>query len=147
VVTAVKTDTFNTTSTTAVDVPDVSVNITPTSTSSKIFIQISGNATNANNTSRTHLILAGTTSQSIGDAGTGVECTTTICTRASDDNYTQDSFSITFLDSPASTSQQTYKLQVLNAAGGAHAYINRPATQDDNGGNCITTITAMEILP
>jgi len=141
----VKTDTFSTSSSSATDVTGLSVSITPTSTSSKILIQVSGNASNNENTARTHIVLAGTTSTAVGDAGTGSETTTTISTRADNDNYTQDSFAITFLDSPASTSEQTYKIQTFTGAGGT-IYFNRPATQDSNGGNTISTITAMEIL-
>lgn len=145
VISVVKTDTFSTTNTSsATDVTGLSVNITPTSTSSKVLVLISGNASSSSRTARIHLILGGTTSTAVGDAGTGSETTTTISPRGADDNYTQDPFSIVFLDSPASTSQQTYKLRMFGSGG--TMYLNRPPTQDGNGGNTITTITVMEVL-
>lgn len=145
VVSATKTDNFSTTSGTPVDITGLSVNITPSSTSSKILIIASGNFSTQSRYGRAHVYLTGTTSQSVGDAGTGIESTNCVSPRAVDDGYTQDSFSINFLDSPASTSQQTYKLQLSQQAAGT-AYINRPHTIDTNGGNTISTITAMEIL-
>ena len=144
VVSATKTDNFSTTSGTPVDITGLSVNITPSSTSSKILIIASGNFSTQSRYGRAHVYLTGTTSQSVGDAGTGIESTNCVSPRAVDDGYTQDSFSINFLDSPASTSQQTYKLQLSQQAA-TTAYINRPHTIDSNGGNTISTITAIEV--
>ena len=50
-----------------------------------------------------------------------------------------------FLDSPSSTSELTYKLQLLSSSTGMSAVIGGPGTVDSNGGNSSTNLTVMEI--
>ena len=144
VVSAFKTDTFNVTSQTFTDT-GLQAQITPSSTSSKILIICSGNGSNSDGGNRTHLRIDGTTTQFVGDAAAGTESSQTISTRSTDDGWQQIPFTISGVDSPASTSQQTYKLQ-MSASGSTTAYLNRPAnTPDSNSGNTMSSIILMEI--
>jgi hypothetical protein len=59
------------------------------------------------------------------------------------------SLNATFLDSPATTSATTYKIQIRNESGSGLVYINRSENDSDSaaGGRYISTITAMEVIP
>ena len=145
VVSATKLDTFTSTSTSPVDITGLSVNITPSSASSKImvFASISGNGLNASNGSvfrlirdSTDLIVPTSPGSRIGGA-IGL-FTTSIST--------VQQGSINYLDSPSSTSSLTYKIQGLANVAGTF-YVNRSST-DTNDPNYIRTsssITVMEI--
>lgn len=119
----------------------VSVNITPTSTSNKIFILVSGMIANdtAGNATVIHLLRDSTKIA----AGSG----------ASDEKYNASAFTIpdasprafainiTHLDSPATTSQITYKLQLGSFNG--DGFIGKRGDAGDQ--RVPTTITVMEI--
>ena len=109
----VKTDLFNTASSSFTDITGLSVSITPTRSDSKILFQFHlGSFQNQNNTSRAFVrMVRDSTAICVGDAATGHECTAAVCSRASDDNHTQFPVSMQFLDSPSTTSAVTYKLQ------------------------------------
>ena len=143
----VKTDTFNTNSSSFVDITGLSVSITPTRSDSKILFQFHlGCFNNQNNTSRAFVrMVRDSTAICVGDAATGHECTAAVCSRANDDNYTQFPVSMQFLDSPSTTSAVTYKLQASCGNDGGTIYLNRPGTQDAQGGNTASTITVMEV--
>ena len=59
-----------------------------------------------------------------------------------------ENFSIQYLDSPSSTSQQTYKIQMQNQQGSVTSYINRSGADTDNStfSRNTSTITVMEVL-
>ena len=102
------------TSITLADVPDFTASITPQSSSSKILVMVTGrvdnNAGNTINARGNIALLRGTTiihrqfvGAYIGDSG------------ATNRNF-YDSISLSSLDSPATTSQVTYKIQIASAA-------------------------------
>jgi hypothetical protein len=146
----IKTDTFTTTSTSFTDVTGLSVNITPTSTSSKIYVSFTVNG--ATGTATTNSIgfirlMRDTTAIAIADtAGNRARTSGTVSTRDTGSNAIQFNSALNFLDSPATTSQITYKIQ--GTVGGGTLYINR--NEDDADATVVprtvSTITVMEIL-
>ena len=143
----VKTDLFNTASSSFTDITGLSVSITPTRADSKILFQFHlGSFQNQNNSSRAFVrMVRDSTAICVGDAATGHECTAAVCSRASDDNHTQFPVSMQFLDSPSTTSAVTYKLQASCGNDGGTIYLNSPGTVDAQSGNTASTITVMEI--
>jgi hypothetical protein len=144
VVTATKTDTFTTSSTTFVDLTGLSCTITPASATSKILVFASVNfgIDQTQGQAWFQLDRAGT-AIAIGDtAGSRKRITGG---GASAQNYFMTSYAITFLDSPATTSATTYKVQALATA--QTAYINRTVTDTDAASypRGISTLTVMEI--
>jgi hypothetical protein len=145
VVSATKTDTQTFTTATYTDITGLSVSITPTSASSKVFITSNITAyAQTGNTQGFIRLVRGSTAIAIGDAaGSRVQATTTVgFTNA----YQSLSTSFSYLDSPSTTSSTTYKLQVRDEVGYS-VWINRSQNDTDNyaGGRFISTITAMEI--
>ena len=143
----VKTDTFSTTSTlTYVDVTGVSVSITPTSATSNVLVTVtlsgSGNSGAAGLLIR---LVRNSTAIYVGDsAGSRIQATTTNMT--SDNNLAQ-AIAFTFLDSPATTSATTYKVQICSSYGSSPVVINRSITDTDASDRARTasSITVMEI--
>jgi hypothetical protein len=121
-----------------VDVTGVSVSITPSSTSSKVFVLITGIGGNTGSTSHTLLNIV-RDSTALAQSTGGAE------------NYTSDiynnsagagtGFALSYLDSPATTSATTYKLQAACNAG--TAVIGRYAAGTYYG--VTTMITVMEV--
>jgi hypothetical protein len=108
----VKTSSFTTSSVSPTDVTGMSVSITPTSASNKIlvmfYVGIVGN-TSAGQATEFYL-LRDSTQLNIGDAdGNRTRVTASQNSTAS---YGGSALSITFLDSPATTSATTYKIQL-----------------------------------
>ena len=144
VVQTTKTDTQSIQSQTFTDVSGMSVSITPSATSSKIFVQFSVSL-GCNNYGMVNL-LRGSTDIFKGDAdGSRVSCTIGSATMAV---YECKSYSSSFLDSPNTTSATTYKLQAATPYDASYyIHINRAHT-DTNGsylGRMTSQITAMEI--
>ena len=145
VVQTVKTDTFTTTSVVSsggyVDLTGLSVTITPQSASNKILVesQIYNSNGNAVNFFR---LLRGSTfiNQPSGTSSSGASYNAHAFAYYNCDNY-QDSTSIKLLDSPATTSATTYKIQmgVTSGTGTINKFVG---TSNYYG---ISTITAMEI--
>jgi hypothetical protein len=146
VVSTVKTDTFSTTSTSYVDVTGFSVSVTPSSASSKVLVLANftvGNA--AAGVDPYWRLMQGSTAIFIGDtAGSRTRASTG--GRAYADAGSAAN-SLMFLDSPATTSATTYKLQAASNTGTA-IYINRSQEDSDaaNRGRFASSITVMEIL-
>ena len=140
-----KTDTFATTSTSFVDVTGLSVAITPSSTSSKILVLVQVN----NNASQTYTkffdLVRGSTSIFKGDDASDNKRECTIWGRDESDIGGQV-WNITYLDSPSSTSELTYKLQASVQSGGT-LVVNK--SQNDGNqtylGRGTSSITVMEI--
>jgi hypothetical protein len=151
VVQTTKTDTFTTTNTDYVDVTGLSVNITPTSSSNKILFIYNLSVGGGDGADVNHVIIQmmrGSTRLNIGDArGSNRFRGTHLVNTATSGQMFQPSAMI--LDSPSSTSQQTYKVQIGTTAGGYTACINRSGRDADNSaghdGNASSTITVMEI--
>ena len=140
-VSTIKTDSFSTTSTTFVDVTGVSVSITPTSASNNVLVMVSGvNGSNGvDNFTPINLVRGSTAiAQSTGNAN--FAATLNLINQSTGITLP---FSIVFLDSPATTSSTTYKLQ-MRSNNNPLAYIGRQATSDNRS---VTTITVMEVTP
>ena len=144
VVSTAKTDTFSTTSTTFVDLTGLTVSITPSSANSKVLIICNIGVTNTSTASgMASKLVRGATDIGIGDAASS----RTRATKAGVGNAARNlDLSFTFLDSPATTSATTYKVQVMTGNGGT-LIVN--ASGDDTNfayhPRFIATITAMEI--
>jgi hypothetical protein len=149
VVQTVKTDTFSMTGATFTDVTGLSVSITPISATSKILVMVNGIAGYTTYILRARL-MRDATAIALGDAaGSRPRGTLTASGYAggSDDAYQHIPFSINFLDSPATTSLTTYKLQIATYSTNA-AYINRShqwQNTSEYDGTMSSTITVMEI--
>jgi len=137
VVQATKANTFSTTSATYVDVTDLSVSITPSATSSKILVLMSVQlaATTGDAIAR---LVRGSTAIAVGTGGSGYNGT-----GMASSSYPNSMFTIAteFLDSPATTSATTYKVQAQANSG--TAVVNRRGFDTAYGG--FSTITVMEI--
>jgi len=135
VIQTVKTDTASTTATSYTDIPGLSVTITPKSTSNKVFIIAHITATSAGNAFCR--ILRGSTPIYVGDtAGSRTSASMRAITMGM----------VVYLDSPATTSATTYKIQWITG-GSQTAYLNQD-TVDDNvatSGRTASSITAIEI--
>jgi hypothetical protein len=143
-----KTDTFTTTSTTPVDITGLSVSITPKFSTSKIFI--SGSVCWGLDTTIAYLVgfllVRNSTAICIADAA-GSRSRWTFGSQGvySTDNTVYSP--INFLDSPATTSATTYKVQV-QAESPRTVWINRGAEGDGDTaitGRFTSTITVMEV--
>ena len=153
VVQAIKTDTTASTSTSFEDVSNLSVNITPSSTSNKILIMCSFCWGAAVNASPKFKLAGGNSTTFVGDAASNRQ---RVSYMAADDYFNgatnagqETAFMgfINYLDSPSSTSQQTYKLQAETDGNGAY-YINRTQADVDDaaeGGRSASSIIVMEI--
>lgn len=147
VVSTVKTDTFTTTSGSYVDVTGLSVSITPTSSSNKILVLFQINGSQEVGAGRASLKLL--RDSTVIDAGSASGSRTPALGGFSSADVSIPSAPVSgnFLDSPATTSSTTYKIQLAMTAGSGTAYINRTA-QDADSSNQIrmaSTITVMEI--
>lgn len=141
-----KTDTFSTSSTSFTDVTGLSVAITPTSASNKILVMAAPNiSTDGSTVAIYYRIMRDSTAIAIGDASS-------LRTRATGNAYPNGgiatSVPMNFLDSPATTSATTYKIQViLNGSGSG--YVNRNNSNSDSAAISVvlSTITVMEVTP
>jgi len=148
VVSTTKTDTFSTSSYAFTDVTGLSVNITPSSDSSKILIlvNLNGDGT-ASYTRAVYRLLRGSTAIALGDTAGSRPRGFGGIYRPSDAN-TPGTISVSYLDSPASTSQQTYKVQVSEGNNTSYSvYVNRASAWSDSAGHptTVSTITAIEV--
>jgi len=128
------------------DVTGMSVSITPTVSTSKVLVQVSmvGDG-NVGNSSAAWQLVRGSTAINLGDAsGSRIQ--------ASNGSYSGNSNSVTsivmtYLDSPATTSATTYKIQG-QALGGTGIYVNRSQGDSNNTSYAryASSITVTEIL-
>jgi hypothetical protein len=147
VLSTTKTDSFASASTSFVDITGLSVNITPQSTTSKILVIYSAQiAATSGEYSSMYQLVRNSTAICIGDAN-GIKTRSTNSNRSMSGNSDQTwVVSQNFLDSPATTSTLTYKLQGLVQSGGAFV-VNRSIswTNSDTIATTTSTITVMEI--
>jgi hypothetical protein len=148
VVSTPKTDTFSTSSTSFTDITGLSVAITPSATSSKILVMMDVVGGSGNNISIFLRLMRNTTAIHVGtDVGNRIASTA----GASDDPYDQFAMSMTgtVLDSPSSTSEVTYKVQMSTEGSGntGTCFINRSGedSNSNQGGRYTSSITVMEI--
>lgn len=142
---AVKTDAFSTTSTSYVDLTNLSVTITPSSTSSKILISYNINGGTAGDICHGYLTLVRNSTEIFKASTDGSRrSATSVINTPTQGQYT---YSAEYLDSPSTTSATTYKVQILTSNGTA-IYINRSG-RDNNAlaydGRTVSSITVMEI--
>ena len=146
VVTTNKTDTFTTSSTSYADVTGLSVTITPSSSTSNILVSLSMCFSGDNTTNAYVRLVRGSTAIAIGDAnGSRVRFTMSNYQGSASSNFAPTS-GVVFLDSPATTSATTYKVQMQNQGTGT-VYVNRSSTYTDSSssGTGISIITVMEV--
>lgn len=147
-----KTNTFSTTSTSYTDVTDLSVTITPSSSTSKMLITAQVNISVSNtNLHSAHIQLAG------GNSGTyvGDAASNRVRAAASTQNWQSEflasaapiSTSIVYLDSPATASATTYKVQMRVSSNTITGFVNQSGFDTDNAtyARVPSTITVMEI--
>jgi hypothetical protein len=147
VVSVFKADVFTTSSATLVDVTGLSVSITPSSATSKILVLASlplSNST-ADNASQ-GAILRGATVIGGGTAA-GNRPSLSFWNRSGTTNGNNFApMTMTFIDSPASTSALTYKIQIAGESGTtAVGYAYRADNDSAAGGRLASSIILMEV--
>lgn len=148
-----KTDTFTSTSTTYTDITGLSVAITPTSASNKVLIiaQLTvGIGAGASTDVGQFRFTGGNSTNYVGD-------TASARTRGvfggfghAAMNSLNLGLSMVYLDSPATTSATTYKVQgKVSTTYTGTFYINRSGSDNDNDGHTrgASSITVMEVTP
>ena len=148
VIQTVKTDAFTTTSTSMTDITGFSVSITPSSSSNKILVIVNVAMLSNNGAYGTLInLLRDSTNLTSSSAGGGADTNNAWNVgggggmSANERKY--NSPSISFLDSPSSTSSLTYKCQMMVNGGSTTGYFNRWGLNTDHAG--VSTITVMEI--
>ena len=141
-----KTDAFDTTSTSLVDVTGLSVSITPTRSDSKILVMTTVNA-GANTSNFMYMqIVRDSTPIFRGDAA-GSRPRRSGMYYDYDNTGMNATINVTQMDEPATTSATTYKIQIQCATSG-NAYVNRSHRDTDGSGydaRLASSITVMEI--
>tara|TARA_A100001391_G_C5042380_1_gene271269 strand:- start:904 stop:1437 length:534 start_codon:yes stop_codon:yes gene_type:complete len=146
----VKTDTFNTTSSTFVDVTGLSVAITPSSNANKVLVQVNlGMVGGESGGYPGFKVLRGSTAIGLGTTATGSRVNVSFVAnhRRESDWNSEGGVFWQYLDSPATTSETTYKLQVFSPWQNKYVNINRSDPNDDGGYNQrpSSSITVMEV--
>ena len=146
---AVKTDSsFSTSSTSFTDITGLSVAITPTRSDSKILVFMDVKIGSTSNVSGFVRMVRDSTAIYIGDAN-GSAQRATACN--SDDPSQEFPYQMTgqFLDSPATTSATTYKIQIMTEPSGntGTVYVNRSGSLGSGNQDGVTasSILVMEI--
>jgi len=138
-----KTDTFSNASTSFVDVTGLSLTITPQSNTSK-FILVASIQAASNNDRVWFKFAGGNTASYVGDAaGSRVQVGMEIFNASAAGS---DSGIMLYLDSPATATAITYKVQTASYSGGTQ-YVNRSFT-DTNSANfarSASTFTLLEV--
>jgi hypothetical protein len=148
VVSTTKTDTFSASVASAGEsgtVTGLTATITPSSASNKIFIIIHGHFSASTDTATFTSLFRDATKICLGDTASNRGRRTS---GSSGDSYSLNSTSITFLDSPSTTSAITYSLKLAQISPStATVYVNRTPADDDASrfGRFTSTITVMEI--
>lgn len=145
-----KTDTYATTLTqTWQDVTGMTVTITPTVATSKVLLSVTVNVSGqvtfgAGQAGVQVRLLRGATVIGRGDAAGSRERGWTMPRQS---QFGLGQVAATFLDSPATTSATTYKVQIRNPLAGGAAYVNRTENDADNATQLrgASTITAIEV--
>ena len=142
-----KTDTFTTDATTWIDIPDLSVDITPAATSSKILVMmcVIGNGKPAASSAALRIV-RDSTAIAVGDAaGSRVQTTSSIYTG---EYYGVQAGVMTWLDEPGLDVAITYKIQGFCSNPTNTMHINRFTTDTDGTDipRTVSTIAVMEVL-
>lgn len=146
VVNANKSDTFSTTSTTFADVTGLSCTITPSASTSQVLILATLNCFAGSGGYFNARLMRGTTAIAVGDAaGSRPQASF----GGFFNNQYADTRSIMWLDSPATTSATTYKVQVqlVVGSGTPTIYVNRTGadTNDSFNTRTVSSLTVLEV--
>lgn len=145
VISTTKTDTFISSVTNAwTNITGLSVNITPTNSANRVFINVMlSSGAGGNNFSRGLRVTRNGTAVAVADSGTGISGMTGAYQVA---DGAMISFNISALDSPATTSVVTYQVQFFTPAPAVTGmHVNKPYVSDANSFLGVSTITVMEI--
>jgi hypothetical protein len=157
VVSTTKTDTFTVATTTYTDVTGLSASITPSSTSSKILVMCYAHCiSNSQQAIYIRITRGGSTiSGSLSSAGSVTGTTVAIQSSSGFITYAGAAYQVTplrldYLDSPASTSSQTYQIQVRGGSSANNIYVNYQGTATTNNNNSdfgyyVSSITLLEV--
>ena len=155
-VSTAKTNTFSTNSTSYTDITGFNATITPTSSSNKILVLVNlvyGGHSNLYGFGRLIRTISGgsATPISIGDAGGGSRPQASIAlqmTNNSNQEYKNRTASMSFLDSPNTTTSTEYQIQCLTNNGSRDVHINWPRNNDNGDyiGRYSSSITLMEVI-
>ncbi len=129
------------------DIPGMTIAITPASSSNKILLSFSISLGYTTQLSAAVKMVRGSTDIGVGDAG-GSRHRTWVSQRCIDgQSYNNVPFNGQYLDSPSTSSEETYKLQWLLPEGSTTVYLNRSLSFADNADISTTasTITVMEV--
>lgn len=146
VVSATKSDTTATNSTSWPDIPGLSISITPSATTSKVLVFYQILVGRANGVVALFRLMRGSTAIGLGDtAGSRERIGTGWYAGTDDPTWHLGVASQIYLDSPSTTSATTYKVQCRPNSG--YMYINR--TDNNTNADYVrrgsSTITALEI--
>ena len=144
-----KTDEFSTDSTSLVDVPNLSVTITPTRSDSKILIMATVNVGTNNSSFMYGQLVRDSTHIFRGDAdGSRPRRSFMYYNGSGSANEGMNATrTITHMDEPATTSATTYKIQIQSAQSG-EAHVNRSERDTNNSqydARVASSITVMEV--
>lgn len=148
VVQTVKTNVFSTSSTSWTDWTDMNATITPSSSSNKILITLTSGVSNATTNNFAYVkLVRGSTDIALGDAsGSATRCWIDAAFGTqSFGEPVQKPLTGSFLDSPATTSATTYKLQVIRTLNGISFFGRSSNTDDANRSSIPSVLTLMEI--
>lgn len=137
--------TFSTTSTSYTDITGLSVSITPTLATSKVLVFVGFTAAVSADISVMFQLVRGSTAINIGDTA-GSRSRASAAMLSNNDTLQFGTYNWQFLDSPATTSATTYKVQMFVNSG--TGFINRTGADGDNANRPRTAsnITVMEVL-
>lgn len=144
-VTTTLTTTFATTSGTYTDITGLSVSITPSSASNTILVVVTLQGSGSTSTSPIYQLVRGSTPICIGTSVGSRTAGTSSLNVNSASGMNSNSFH--FVDSPATTSATTYKVQILSVSAGQQVLINSSNTDTNVAGfpRTASTITVFEI--
>ena len=149
VVSATKTNTFDSTSTSFVDITDYNVSITPSSSSNKVLIQgfltLSGNVWS---TAGAYFQLVRGSTNILTSSGSSNNGTFVFAHEAGSENASTKGTSpchFSFLDSPSTTSSTTYKVQGKTGTGSNGQFAVNYVLQQGVNFTGTSSIIAMEI--
>ena len=155
VVSTIKTNTFSTSTSNALeDVTGLSATITPSSTANKVLVTVSLSGMSSSNRNGYAVVLRDSTSVAIGDAGGSRPRATINLNNPSGGTDINNSMvaptqTVSFLDSPNTTSAVTYKVQVFASTfvSSNIIYVNRTTNDNDDvrGVRSVSSVTLMEV--
>ena len=130
---------FSTSSTSYTDITGLSVAITPTLATSKVLVTVTLSGSQGTSGNGVFKLVRGATDLGVSTAGTNINGFAMVS-----DSYSASAFScaFTFLDSPATTSATTYKIQGICESG--VLFVNRRGQSAFFGTS--STITVSEVI-